>query len=182
MKLSSIYYWILWKENDIYSKNNATVDIGKKMKLLLKRIAKKDKYTIGHLYVDDNYFCDTIEDKDRGLTDNMTVKEIKDKKVYAETAIPKGTYEITLNVVSPKFSKKPFYYNNANKGRVPRLLNVKGFDGVLIHTGNTQEDSFGCIIVGQNKIVGKVINSQTTFIKLYKKLQSATDKIYITIS
>lgn len=151
------------------------------MKLLLKRIAKKEKYTIGRLYIDGEYFCDTIEDKDRGLTDKMTVEEIKKKKVYAETAIPTGTYQITLNVVSPKFCKKQFYYNNANKGRVPRLLDVKGFDGVLIHTGNTEKDSLGCIIIGENKVIGKVINSQATFIKFYKKLQTAKDKIYITI-
>lgn len=151
------------------------------MKLLLKRIAKKNKYTIGRLYADGKYVCDTIEDKDRGLTDKMTVDEIKKKKVYAETAIPYGTYEVTINVVSPKFSKKTFYYNNANKGRVPRLLNVRGFDGVLIHGGSDQNSSAGCVIIGENKIVGKVINSQATFIKLYKILQTAKDKIYITI-
>lgn len=151
------------------------------MKVLLKRIAKKEKYTIGRLYVDGEYFCDTIEDKDRGLTDKMTVEEIKKKKVYSETAIPIGTYEVTLNVVSQKFGKKVFYYNNANNGKLPRLLNVKGFDGVLIHAGNTAEDSMGCILVGKNKAVGKVLESQATFTKLYKRLQSSKDKIYITI-
>lgn len=151
------------------------------MDILLKRIARKQKYTIGKLYVDGKYVCDTIEDKDRGLSDSMTVEEIRKKKVKHETAIPTGKYIVTLNVVSAKFSKKPFYYQNANKGRVPRLLNVKGFDGILIHSGTNQDSSSGCLIVGENKVVGKVINSQATFIKLYKILQGAKDRIYITI-
>ena len=140
------------------------------MELLLKRIARRQKYTIGKLYVDGVYFCDTIEDTDRGLTDSMSLNEIKKKKIMNETAIPSGRYEITLNVISPKFSKKSFYYTNANRGRVPRLLNVKGFEGILIHSGTDQDSSSGCLIVGENKIVGKVINSQATFIKLYKVL------------
>jgi hypothetical protein len=151
------------------------------MKLTLKRIAKRPNYTIGKLYIEDKYFCDTIEDTDRALNDSMTVEEISKKKVKHKTAIPTGTYEITLNVVSQRFGQKPFFKNNANNGRLPRLLNVKGFDGVLIHTGNTEEDSSGCIIVGENKVVGKVINSQATFTKLYKELQKSKTKINITI-
>ena len=74
------------------------------MKLLLKRIAKKQTYTIGKLYIDNVYFCDTIEDKDRGLKSNMPLSEIKQKKVYGQTAIPIGTYNISMNVVSPKYN------------------------------------------------------------------------------
>lgn len=150
------------------------------MKLLLKRIARKKDYTIGKLFIDDKYFCDTIEDTDRGLNQSMSVATINSKKVPHKTAIPTGTYKITLDVVSPRLSKKDFYIKNANKGRVPRILNVPGFEGVLIHTGNTQDDSSGCLIVGQNKVVGKVINSANTFIELYKMLQKAKD-ITITI-
>lgn len=152
------------------------------MKLTLKRIAKKPKYTIGKLYIDNVYFCDTIEDVDRGLTQNTPLVTIKAKKVPNETAIPTGTYKVTLDVVSPRFGKKEFYVANANKGRLPRLLDVAGFDGVLIHCGNSEQDSSGCIIVGENKVVGKVINSKETFIKLYKKLYTAKDGITITIS
>lgn len=151
------------------------------MKLTLKRIAKRDKYTIGRLFIDGVYFSDTIEDKDRGLTQNMKLSEISKIKVKHETAIPSGTYEITLNVISPKFSTKQFYKDYANKGRVPRLLNVPGFDGILIHSGTDQNSSSGCIIVGENKIVGKVINSQATFKKLYPILRKAKDKIIIEI-
>jgi hypothetical protein len=118
------------------------------MKLLLKRIARKKDYTIGKLFIDDKYFCDTIEDTDRGLNQSMSVATINSKKVPHKTAIPTGTYKITLDVVSPRLSKKDFYIKNANKGRVPRILNVPGFEGVLIHTGNTQDDSSGCLIVG----------------------------------
>lgn len=151
------------------------------MKLLLKRIAKKPTYTIGKLYVDGQYFCDTIEDKDRGLTQNMSLDAIKRIKIVNETAIPTGTYKVVINVVSPRFGGKDFYKKNANGGRLPRLLNTPGFDGVLMHCGNTAADSAGCLIVGRNKAVGKVLESKETFIKLYKKLQEAKDGITITI-
>lgn len=107
------------------------------MKLTLKRIAKRPTYTIGKLYIDDVYFCDTCEDKDRGLTQSMPLAEIKKRKVYSLTAIPTGTYTISMNTVSPRFSKKDFYKTNCNGGRVPRLLNVPGYDGVLLHVGNS---------------------------------------------
>ena len=151
------------------------------MKLLLKRIAKKPAYTIGKLYIDGQYFSDTIEDKDRGLTQNMSSDAIKRIKVANQTAIPIGTYKITLGTVSPRFGSKDFYKKNANGGKLPRLLSVPGFDGVLMHCGNTAEDSSGCVIVGRNKAVGKVLESKETFIKLYKTLQSAKDEITITI-
>lgn len=154
------------------------------MKLTLKRIAKRPTYTIGKLYIDGVYFCDTCEDKDRGLTQSTPLSSIRKVKVPSETAIPTGTYKVAMNVVSPRFSKKAYYKNNCNGGRVPRLLNVPGFDGVLIHIGNTAKDSAGCILVGKNSQVGKVLNSTVTFSNLYKKLKAASDKgeaITITI-
>lgn len=153
------------------------------MKILVKRVGKKEKYTIGKLYVDDVYVCDTIEDKDRCLTQNTSLNEIKKKKVYGQTAIPTGTYDVTLNVVSSKFGQKP-YFKALCGGKLPRLLNVPGFDGVLIHTGNDEDDSYGCIIVGYNKVVGKVIESKKAFEKLYpilKKASSKGEKITIQI-
>lgn len=140
------------------------------MKLTLKRTAKKPTYTIGKLYIDDVYFCDTIEDTDRGLYQGQDLELIKKIKINSKTAIPKGTYKITLNVVSPKYSKKKIYQDIC-KGRVPRLLNVPGYEGVLIHIGNTADDSSGCILVGENKQVGKVLNSTETFRKLYNKIK-----------
>lgn len=151
------------------------------MDITLKRIAKKQSYTIGKLYVDGKYVCDTIEDTDRGLDQKQDLEYIQRNKKYGITAIPTGKYEVLMDVKSPKYSTINFYKINANNGCVPRLKNVPGWDGVLIHCGNTAENSLGCIIVGQNKAVGKVLNSQETFKKLYKILQTAKDTIYITI-
>jgi hypothetical protein len=150
------------------------------MELLLKRIAKKANYTIGKLYVDGTYFCDTLEDTDRGLMDSMDIDKIKELKKPGITAIPTGIYPITLDVVSSKFGNKSFYKEVCN-GKLPRLTNVKGFEGILIHTGNTHLDTEGCLLVGENKIKGQVINSQLTFRKLYPILKGAKDKITIKI-
>ena len=154
------------------------------MNITVKRIAKRASYTIGKMYIDGKYFCDTCEDTDRGLTQYMSLAEIKRKKIYSRTAIPTGTYNVTMNVVSPRFSKRDFYKKNCDGGRVPRLLNVPGFDGVLIHVGNSAADSNGCLLVGKNSQVGKVLNSTNTFLALYKKLKEASlkgEKITITI-
>ena len=140
------------------------------MKLTLRRIAKKDTYTVGKLYIDGVYFCDTIEDKDRGLYQKQDIQELRKIKVPSKTAIPTGIYKVSLSIVSPKFSAKKIYQEIC-KGKVPRLLNVPGYEGVLIHIGNTAEDSAGCILVGQNKVVGKVINSTETFRKFYNKIK-----------
>ena len=145
------------------------------MKLLLDRKYKKATYTIGRLYVNGEFLCNTLEDKDRGLSDEDSLDKIKKIKVPSETAIPTGTYKITLNVVSPSFSKKA-YYKNFCGGRLPRLLNVKGFDGILIHKGSTDKDSAGCILVGDNTMVGKVLNSQNRFEQLYKLMNEANKK------
>lgn len=149
------------------------------MKLTVERKYKKDTYTIGKLYIDGKYFCDTIEDKDRGLDDSMTVEEVKKIKKYGETAIPTGTYEIDMNTVSPKYSKNAFYKKTCDC-KIPRLKNVKGFEGVLIHCGNTAEDSYGCILVGYNTVVGKVMNSRDTFTKFMDLIRDA-DNLTLTI-
>ena len=153
------------------------------MNITVKRIAKRDTYTIGKLYIDGKYYCDTIEDKDRGLKQNMSEKEILSKKIKHQTAIPTGTYEVTLKIKSAKYSQKKIFVQYCN-ALMPRLLNVPGYDGVLIHTGNTEQDSSGCILVGYNKVVGKVINSMDAFKVIYPILKDASDKgekITITI-
>lgn len=139
------------------------------MEILLQRVAKKDKYTIGKLYINDQYFCDTLEDTDRGLTQSMTEQQIKSKKVYGETAIPTGIYRIIIS------------YSNRFKKQMPLLLNVPGFSGIRIHTGNTEKDSLGCILVGKNKAVGKVLESRDTYNKLFSILQKANEKETIKI-
>lgn len=153
------------------------------MKITLKRIFTNNTYTIGHLYVDGTWVCDVIEDADRGLKDSMTLDEIKSRKIKDRTAIPQGNYKVTMNVISPRFSKKA-YYKDFCGGRLPRLVGVKGFDGVLIHIGNTDKDSSGCLLVGYNKVKGKVVDSKLAFEKLYKMLDSANrngEKIEIKI-
>ena len=152
------------------------------MDILLKRRYKGTSYTIGSLFIDGKYECDTIEDIDRAISNEMNESEILSKKVYGKTAIPYGKYEITLDTVSPKFKGRS--WAKFCNGKLPRLLNVKGFDGILIHVGNTEKDSLGCIIVGENKIKGQVINSTVTFKNLYLKLYKTKltgEKLYLTI-
>lgn len=152
------------------------------MELLLKRIARRETYTIGHLNVDGVYVCDTIEDKDRGLTQSMSQAVIRAIKRNGVTAIPTGRYRVTLDVKSPKFSMKKYEktYGFCG-GYLPKLINVPGFEGVLIHVGNTARDTDGCLLVGKNTRVGKVLESRVTFVKLYERLKEAKDSIYITI-
>ena len=153
------------------------------MEILVERKWKKDNYTIGNLYINGKWFSNTLEDKDRGLKDSMSLTEIKTLKKPRITAIPTGTYEVTLNVVSPKFSKYPFY-NSINGGRVPRLLNVKGFDGILIHVMDGPKGanlSEGCIGVGRNLIKGGLLQGKEYYKKLYNILKNSKDKITIKI-
>lgn len=144
------------------------------MEITLKRTYLDSNYTIGNLSIDGEYVCDTIEDTDRGLSDSMSLTEIQSKKVYGKTAIPKGTYEVTLDTVSPKFKDRA--WAKFCEGKLPRLSNVKGFEGVLIHVGNTAEDSLGCILVGKNTAKGTVSDSTNTFKRLYSLLQEGKNK------
>ena len=129
------------------------------MEIKLVRIAFKETYTIGKLYVDGKYVCDTIEDKDRGLDDSMSAKEILKRKVKGQTAIPTGHYVINITY-SPKY-----------KRMMPLLLDVKGFSGIRIHSGNTAKDTEGCLIVGKNKKVGMVLESRDTYQRLFEMMQ-----------
>ena len=142
------------------------------MKLELERRWKKETYTIGRLYVDGVFFCNTLEDRDRGLKQTDALFTIKTRKVYGETAVPKGTYGVAMNVTSPKYSAVPWYWQLC-QGKMPRLLSVPGFDGILIHPGNTALDTFGCILVGKNTKVGRLTESKATFKKLYKEMAKA---------
>lgn len=138
------------------------------MKLTLKRKYSGSAYTIGDLLIDGVFFCNTIEDVVRRLPAvcpntpkgrNCTCKE----KVYAETAIPTGTYKVTIEY-SPRF-----------KRQLPCIHDVPHFIGILIHSGNTAKDSAGCIIVGFNTVKGKVTNSRATSDKLNAILAKEKD-------
>lgn len=141
--------------------------IAQDMEIELKRIAKKMGYTIGRLYVNGVKVCDTLEDTDRGLTSSMSLLEIKKKKVSGKTAIPTGVYDVTMQIKSPRFGSQTFYKNLCD-GYLPRLVSVPGYEGVLIHCGNTADDTEGCILCGYNEKVGMVINSRAAFTNLMK--------------
>lgn len=134
------------------------------MKIQLRRIAKRDTYTIGNLYVNGAFLCNTLEDRCRDLG--------TEAKVPGQTAIPEGVYTVVVNH-SPKFNR-----------RLPRLLDVPHFDGILIHRGNTAKDTSGCILVGDNSAVGMVTNSATfekRITALCEAAQNRGEKITIEI-
>lgn len=123
------------------------------MKLRVERLWKKPAYTVGRLFVDEQFFCNTLEDPVRDLSN--------EKKVYGKTAIPYGEYKVVYNW-SPKFGRN-----------LPRLLNVPAFEGILIHPGNTADDSAGCILVGRNTEVGRLTESRYTSDKLNVLIEDA---------
>lgn len=143
------------------------------MDLKLERKYRNNNYCIDKLYINGKYFSDVLEDPDRGLTDSMTLEEIKKIKVKGNTCIPYGTYNITITY-SPRFKKN-----------LPLLNNVKGFDGIRIHSGNKPQDTEGCLLPGFNKVKGQVINSKVTTDKLIAQIQQAInkkEKVTITIT
>lgn len=129
------------------------------IKLKLIRLFKGEKYTIGKLFIDGKYFCDTLEDKVRNLP--------VEKKIMHETAILAGKYEVRVTY-SPKF-----------KRNLPLLLGVPQFTGIRIHRGNNARHTSGCILVGENKIKGGLINSTPYELKLIKILSGNKAEIEI---
>ena len=144
------------------------------MNLYIKRITK-NPYCVGHLYINDKYFCDTLEPPYFGTTQNTPIQEIKNTK-KGNTAIPIGTYDISLDYQSPKFKNRS--WAKFCNGYLPTIMNVPAFNRILIHVGNIasqygKSDTMGCILVGMNLERGKVLKSQETFKKLYKVLSEA---------
>ena len=147
------------------------------MELILKRIAKRKTYTIGRLYIRrqvmdeylpgiaDDYFCDTLEPTWRDYEHGAY-------KVKGRSAIPEGRYAVVISW-SPKFG-----------AWLPILLGVPKFEGIRIHAGNTSEDTEGCILVGKNREVGKVLDSRKWLYELKQKIVEAKDRgeaVWITI-
>lgn len=139
------------------------------MEIVVTRRWKKLSYTIGEMSIDGKKFCNTLEDIDRGLSQSMTEQQILSVKVKGQTAIPTGRYKVVLSW-SPRFAKI-----------LPLVENVKGFTGIRIHSGNTAKDTDGCILVGENKAVGQVLNSRATMNKLMALLDNTKEEIWITI-
>mgnify|MGYP000898351991 FL=1 len=126
------------------------------MKLYLKRIHKTEHSTIGELYIDGKFQCYTLEDVEREV------------KIKNETAIPKGTYKIVIT------------YSNRFKKQLPLLLNVPNFEGIRIHSGNTNHDTEGCILIGQTRSNDFIGSSRNAFNELFKKIKNEKN-IEITI-
>jgi hypothetical protein len=140
------------------------------MDLLLKRETFTEKSTISSLFINGVFECYILEDKDRGLSFQMSLEEINKLKVYGETAIPYGSYQIVLTM------------SNRFKRILPLLVGVKGYEGIRIHTGNTAADTHGCLLPAWSKSKDTVSKSTLAFNQLFTKLQNAKDKIYITIT
>lgn len=138
------------------------------MEILVDRRYKKKGYTIGILYVNGEYECDTLEDEVRVLNKESD-------KIYGKTAIPYGRYLIEMDTISPKFSKYEFYSKVCN-GRLPRLQDVPFFNGILIHVADGAKGAEllqGCIGVGRNLIRGGLLKGKETFSMLYNKMLEA---------
>ena len=127
------------------------------MKIEVKRLHRTDNSTIGELTIDGKFECYTLEDIERNV------------KIKGETAIPKGTYKVIIN------------QSNRFKRLLPLLIGVPNFEGVRIHAGNSNHDTEGCILVGQNRSVDYITKSRKAFDSLFKKMQGAKN-ITITIS
>ena len=148
--------------------------------LQLERIEKQKNYTVGRLNAG-KIKIDTLERWDSGITSSTKLMEIYRMK-KKKCAITSGTYRIVLTS-SARFSSRLFY-KNFSLGLLPRLVGVKGFEGVLIHCGNTVLDTAGCILVGEICSPGILKNSRINYIKLFHLLKSwwgNGDEIFIKI-
>ena len=130
------------------------------MEITVERKYKKPAYTIDKWYINGIFFSDGLEDPDRGLTSTMTLEEINKKKVYGQTAIPTGTYEIKMTYSNRLHSRA---YAKKYDGKLPELINVKGYEGVRIHPFNKAQETLGCLSVGKNNIKGAVTNATAYF-------------------
>jgi hypothetical protein len=136
------------------------------MKLKVVREIKNDVCTIGSLFINDVFFCYTLEDKDRGLKQSDSLLFIQAKKIFGVTAIPSGFYKLTVNQ-SPKF-----------KRMLPRILDIKGFSGVLLHRGNSANDSLGCILLGYKKGDNSIFESTKAEIDLVNRLLLHNNEVH----
>ena len=147
-----------------------TIAMGRE--LLLQRRYLRDTYTIGKLSVDGEAYCDVLEDKVRDYNKDGDLLDEGEQKVYGETAIPYGRYRVVVD------------YSQRFKRELPRLLSVPHFEGIRIHSGNKAGDTSGCILIGENKVKGGLINSRayerelTAYLKMWQK---KGEEIWITI-
>lgn len=141
------------------------------MELLLERKYPKSNYTIGNLYIDGKFYCNILEDTVRDINKDGTFN-CGELKISGHTAIPYGEYEVKVTY-SPKFRRQ-----------LPLLLNVKHFEGIRIHRGNSSKDSSGCLLPGENLKKGMVLNStkyELELTKLIKECNNRKEKVTIKI-
>lgn len=131
------------------------------MQVRIERRWPKLSYTIGRVYIDGEFFCNSLEDRDRGLYQGMLVEDIARIKVVGETAIPKGRYKVAITY-SPKYGRE-----------MPQVMCVPGYTGVRIHSGNTAADTEGCILLGKNDKPGWISQSRDTCKRFEELLKAA---------
>jgi hypothetical protein len=151
------------------------------MKIKVVREFFSDSETLGTMYINDKFFCYTLEDFDRKLKQSHELEFIQSNKIAKRTAMPSGNYRVVLSV------------SNRFKRLMPEVLNVKGFAGIRIHGGNTHENTEGCILVAKNRYVnkpsgfGKIVNwiqgtMETSLTKEIQKALNKNEKIELSIS
>lgn len=134
------------------------------MKIVIIRTEFASNYTTGKLFINGTYLCDTLEDTYRGQLHNPG------DKVFAETAIPAGKYQVIIN------------FSNKFKKQMPLVLNVPNFSGIRLHSGNTVQDTAGCILLGTETEPGVIARSKEHYQKFYALLQEGTKKGKVTIT
>ena len=141
------------------------------MNITIQRKIFTRQSTVGVMLINGRAECFTLEDFDRGLTNDMSDQQIEKGKVYGKTAIPYGTYEVAVT------------WSNHFGKYLPLLMAVKGFDGIRIHSGNTDKDTYGCVLVGDDKVEDKILNSRQAFARVFEKIRTAAryEKVYCTI-
>ena len=142
------------------------------MEWVVDRKYKKEEYTVGYFYVNGELFCNSLEDKDRGLDQSMTLSQLKKMKKYGTTAIPTGRYKVVS------------YYWAKHQKVYPMLLNVPAYTGILIHALKDASQSLGCIGAGENKVKGGLIKCEPYVRKLTQLLlecEKRGEETFITI-
>lgn len=126
------------------------------MRLKVIRDDETPERSLGKLYADDSYICETCEDADRHMEDGG-------EKVNGQTAIPRGLYKV-VNSYSHRFRKI-----------LPEVIGVPGFSGVRIHGGNSAADTLGCILVGRVRTENGIANCAATVQRIIDMIDNAEE-------
>ena len=140
------------------------------MIIQVTRFKRTNNSTISSATIDGVFQCYFLEDKDRGLTQDMTLEKIQELKIKGKTAIPAGTYQVVIT------------WSNRFKRNLPLVKNVPGFDGIRIHPGNTAVDTKGCLLPGTEAQEDIVLNSRVAFAMLFSKIETVIAKETVIIN